>query len=129
MIAIVALPVDWKGAATIVQRLADLRRSVWLVNALAILLKTHFMEAFEEAILSGVERTEGVMEEPQTNNEMCDRTQICKLSFFSFFLLLLLSFQALSKAILYPDISSCFHPNFISELPGMVPNYPANRRE
>lgn len=126
MIAIVALPVDWKGAATIVQRLADLRRSAWLVNALALLLRTHFLEVFGEAILSGVERAESVMEE---NNQMCDRTKICKLSFFSFLLLLLLFFQALSKAILYPDISSCFHPNFISELPGMVPNYPANRRE
>lgn len=49
MIAIVALPVDWKGAATIVQRLADLPRSAWLVNALALLLKTHFREAFGEA--------------------------------------------------------------------------------
>lgn len=68
MIAIVALPVDWKGAATIVQPLADLRRSVWLVNALALLLKTHFMETFGEAIFSGVERAESVMEGPQTNN-------------------------------------------------------------
>lgn len=30
MIAIVALPVDWKGAATIVQQLPDLRCSAWV---------------------------------------------------------------------------------------------------
>lgn len=28
---------------------------------------------------------------------------------------------------MHPEITSCFYPNFISELPGMVPNNPANR--
>lgn len=36
-------------------------------------------------------------------------------------------YQSHSIAILYPEITSCFYPNFISEPPGMVPNYPANR--
>lgn len=31
------------------------------------------------------------------------------------------------RPILHPEITSCFYPNFISELPGMVPNNPANR--
>lgn len=35
--------------------------------------------------------------------------------------------QSASIAITYPEITLCFYPNFISELPGMVPNYPANR--
>lgn len=38
-----------------------------------------------------------------------------------------LSFFFSLRPILYPEITSCFYPNFISELPGMVPNYPANR--
>lgn len=38
-----------------------------------------------------------------------------------------ISHQSHSIAILYPEITSCFYPNFISEVPGMVPNYPANR--
>lgn len=28
---------------------------------------------------------------------------------------------------LYPGTTPCFYPNFTNELPGMVPNYPANR--
>lgn len=56
MIAIVALPVDWKGAATIVQPLADLRPRAWLVNVLVLLWKTHFMETFDHIIRSGESR-------------------------------------------------------------------------
>lgn len=34
---------------------------------------------------------------------------------------------SINASILEPEITSCFYPNFTSELPGMVPNYPANR--